>query len=89
MVHALGDHGRQKGRVMAETPTSPDLAVRALLDGRDTDRIAELVHTLLAEIADLNVRVNRLEARLADQSADDDPATIQRLVGEVVARALR
>ncbi|MEM7446220.1 MAG: hypothetical protein AAF414_23065 [Pseudomonadota bacterium] len=74
---------------MSETPISPDLAVRAILDGRDTDRIAELVHTLLAEIADLNVRVNRLEAQLAGQEADDDPATIQRLAGEVVARVVR
>ncbi len=89
MVHPLGDDGRQKGCLMSETPTSPDLAVRALLDGRDTDRIADLVHTLLAEIADLNVRVSKLEAQLADQEADNDPATIQRLVGEVVGRALR
>lgn len=74
---------------MSEAPTSPDLAVRALLDGRDTDRIAELVHALLAEIADLNVRVSRLESRQADERPDDDQATIQRLVGEVVTRTMR
>jgi len=73
---------------MSETPTSPDLAVRTLLDGRDTDRIASLVHSLLAEIADLNVRVTKLEAHQAGETPDDDPATIQRLVGEVVARAM-
>jgi hypothetical protein len=73
---------------MSETPASPDLALRTLLDGRDTDRIAALVHSLLAEIAELNVRMAKLEAKMAGKTQDDDPAAIQRLVGEVVARAL-
>jgi len=46
------------------------------------------VHSLLAEIAELSVRVTKLEAHLAGETPDDDPATIQRLVGEVVARAM-
>lgn len=84
----MGDICRQKGIVMSETPSSPDLAIRNLLDGRDTDRIAALVHSLLAEVAELNVRVAKLEGQLAGEKQDDDPATIQRLVGEVVARAM-
>jgi len=63
---------------------SSELAVRALLDGRDIDEVSRIVHNLIGEIAGLTARVEQLEAKAAGKPiSPGDPiaAMVQRVVG--------
>ena len=67
-------------------PRSGELATRALLDGRDVDEVARLVHNLIGEIATLTARVEALEAKAAGGTVVpvDPIATGSALVRRVV-----
>ena len=67
-------------------PRSAELAVRALLDGRDVDEVSRIVHNLIGEVATLAARVDELEARAAgDAVVPADPiATASAIVKRVV-----
>lgn len=67
-------------------PRSAELAVRTLLDSRDLDEIARLVHNLIGEVTSLTVRVEALEAKLAGEPVvpADPIATASVLIKRVV-----
>lgn len=67
-------------------PRSAELAVRALLDGRDVDEVSRIVHNLIGEVVTLTARVEALEARAAGEPVvpPDPIATASKLVKRVV-----
>lgn len=71
-----------------EIPDSPDIAVGALLGTGDVDRLAAVLHALMEEVADLSVRLARVEADLAERPGDAprDLAAVQAHVAALVAR---
>ena len=56
-------------------PRSAELAVRALLDGRDVDEVSRIVHNLIGEVATLAARVDAwreaLSASIPEEPRDE------------------
>ena len=73
-----------------EVPASPDIATGHLLGAGDVDRLAAALHALMEEVADVSVRLARVEARLdgREDEAPDDLASVQAHVGALVGRVL-
>jgi len=71
-----------------EVPDSPDIATGALLGVRDVDRLSALCHALIEELADVSVRLARLEAARDGTPAPDDLAAVQARSAALVARVL-
>ena len=71
-----------------EVPQSPDIAVSPLLGAADVDRLAAMTHALLEEVADIALRLDRIEARLdgRPEDAPEDLAAVQARVAALVAR---
>ncbi|WP_306118928.1 MULTISPECIES: hypothetical protein [unclassified Roseitalea] len=71
-----------------EMPESPAIAVGALLGKGDVDRLASVTHALIEEIADLAVRIERIEARLDGSDAPEDLAAVHKQTAALVGRVL-
>ncbi len=71
-----------------EVPDSPDIAVGALLGTGDIDRLAATLHALLEEVADISVRLARVEADLAGRP-DDAPRDLVAVQAHVAALVTR
>ncbi|MCC6008573.1 MAG: hypothetical protein JJU40_12965 [Rhodobacteraceae bacterium] len=69
-----------------EIPDSPALATGHLLGPGDVDRLAAMTHALIEEIADLAIRLERVEARLDGAEGPEGLAAVQARVGALVAR---
>lgn len=69
-----------------EVPAAPALATQPLLGSADVDRLARLTHALLEEVADLSVRLERVEARLDGREPPADLQAIQARVAALVGR---
>jgi len=73
---------------MSDTTASHPLATATLLGAGDSDRLAALLHNLVAEIADLRARLAALEARLdgADPGVAHDLAALQADTAALIDR---
>jgi hypothetical protein len=71
-----------------EIPDSPAIATGALLGPADVDRLAAMSHALIEEIADLALRLERLEARLDGRDPPEGLAAVQSRVAALVARVV-
>lgn len=71
-----------------EVPQSPAIATGALLGAADVDRLAALCHALIEEVADVSVRLSRLEAERGGEAAPEDLAAVQAHTAALVARVL-
>jgi hypothetical protein len=71
-----------------EIPQSPDISVGALLGPGDVDRLSAMLHALLEEVADLSVRLARLEAEVAGRP-DEAPRDLQAVQAHVAALVAR
>lgn len=69
-----------------EVPESPAIATGALLGPADVDRLAAMTHALIEEIADIALRLERIEARLDGTEPPEGLAAVQARVGALVAR---
>lgn len=69
-----------------EVPASPDIATRPLLGSADVDRLAGMTHALLEELADIALRLERIEARLDGREVPADLAAVQARVAALVSR---
>jgi hypothetical protein len=69
-----------------EVPESPAIATGALLGTGDVDRLATMTHALIEEIADIALRLERIEARLDGREAPEGLAAVQARVAALVAR---
>lgn len=69
-----------------EVPESPAIATGALLGPADVDRLATMTHALIEEIADLGLRIERIEARLDGTEPPEGLAAVQERVAALVAR---
>ena len=71
-----------------DVPDSPDIAVGALLGAGDVDRLAALCHALIEELADVSVRLAKLEAAQTGDEGPDNLASVQALTGTMIERVL-
>ena len=80
-----GDHPPVRETDM---PDQPDLSTGALLGPDDVDRLAAMLHALVEEVADISVRLARIEAEVADrpEAAPRDLQAVQAHVASLVAR---
>lgn len=69
-----------------EVPASPSLATGPLLGPADVDRLAAMTHSLIEEIADLAIRLERIEARIEGREGPADLAAVQSRVAALVGR---
>lgn len=71
-----------------EIPESPDISVGALLGAGDVDRLSAMLHALLEEVADISVRLARIEAELdgRPEEAPQDLQAVQAHVAAIVGR---
>jgi hypothetical protein len=71
-----------------EIPDNPEISVGRLLDSRDIDQLASMLHALLEEVAGLSVKLARLEAKIEGHpdKALQELQEVQAHVAELVAR---
>lgn len=69
-----------------EMPESPDIATRPLMGAAEVDRLAGMTHALLEEVADIALRLERIEAQLDGRAAPSDLAAVQARVAALVSR---
>lgn len=71
-----------------EVPQSPEISAGALLGSGDVDRLSAMLHALLEEVADISVRLARVEAEIAErpEEAPRDLPAVQAHVAALVAR---
>jgi hypothetical protein len=81
----MSEHGPVRE---TEVPAHPEISTGALLGAGDVDRLSAMLHALMEEVADLSVRLARVEAEVAGRPGDAprDLPEVQAHVAALIAR---